>query len=150
MSRRHPINWENIKKDEQQASGEVRKSILDGVSKGAPSLMVAYKYQAKAATVGFDWDTVSGVEDKAREELEEIIAESDNTKKAEEIADLMFVLVNWLRWLDVEDPESIIRGVNNKFYRRFTYVEDNAPRPLSEMSLDDMEALWTEAKAKGL
>lgn len=143
-------NWENIKKREQQASGEVRKSILDGVSKGAPSLMVAYKYQAKAAKVGFDWETVSGVEDKAREEIEEIIAESDKTKKAEEIADLMFVLVNWLRWLDVEDPESIIRGVNNKFYRRFTYVEDNAPRPLPEMLLDDMDALWNEAKAKGL
>lgn len=143
-------NWEDIKKSEQKQNGEIRKSVLDGVSKGAPSLMVAYKYQDKAAKVGFDWDDISSVEDKAREELEEIIAETDKGKKAQEITDLMFVLVNWLRALDVEDPESSMREANNKFYRRFTYVEDNAPRPLSEMSLAEMDALWDEAKAKGL
>lgn len=143
-------NWEDIKKREQQQNGDVRKSLLDSISKGAPSLMVAYKYQEKAAKVGFDWDDVSAVEEKVREELEEIIAESDKVKKAQEIADLMFVLVNWLRWLDVDDPESIVRGVNNKFYRRFSYVEDHAPRPLNEMTLAEMDALWDEAKAKGL
>lgn len=143
-------NWEDIKKREQQQNGDVRQSLLDGVSKGAPSLMVAYKYQEKAAKVGFDWDDISGVEDKAREEIEEIIAESDKNKKAQEIADLIFVLVNWLRWLDVDDPESIVRGVNNKFYRRFKYVEENAQRPLTELTLDEMDALWDEAKAKGL
>ena len=143
-------DWEDIKKREQQQNGDVRQSLLDGVSKGAPSLMVAYKYQEKAAKVGFDWDDISGVEDKAREEIEEIIAESDKNKKAQEIADLIFVLVNWLRWLDVDDPESIVRGVNNKFYRRFKYVEENAQRPLTELTLDEMDALWDEAKAKGL
>lgn len=144
------LNWEEIKKREQNQNGTVRKSILDSVPKAAPSLMVAMKYQAKAAKVGFDWDDVSGVEAKAREEMAEILVESDSTKKAQEIADLIFVLVNWLRWLGVDDPETVMREANAKFYRRFTYIEEHANQDLSEMSLDAMEALWQEAKAKGL
>jgi len=144
------VNWDEIKKKEQQQNGDVRKSLLDGVPKGAPSLMVAFKYQDKAATVGFDWADVSGVEDKVREELAEIIEESDPVKKAQEIADLMFVLVNWWRWLDVKDPESMMREVNAKFYRRFKYVEDHATKALTDMTLEEMDALWDESKANGL
>lgn len=144
------VNWEQIKQQEHEKNGDIRKSLLDGVSKGTPALMVAFKYQDKAAKVGFDWADVSGVEDKVHEELQEIIEEQDATKKAQEIADLMFVLVNWWRWLGVEDPESIMRGVNTKFYRRFNYVEDHAPKALEEMTLEEMDALWNQAKANGL
>ncbi|MEL6525506.1 MAG: nucleoside triphosphate pyrophosphohydrolase [Chloroflexota bacterium] len=165
MIRRHPhvwgeiavdgaeqvtVNWEDIKRQERAEKGEQRESILDGVPKGAPSLLVANKYQAKAAKVGFDWADVSGVQDKIREEMDEIFAETEPAKQAEEIADLMFVLVNWLRWLDVDDPESLMRGVNAKFYRRFTYVEEHADRDLSEMTLQEMDTLWNTAKEKGL
>ncbi|MCA9912424.1 MAG: nucleoside triphosphate pyrophosphohydrolase, partial [Anaerolineae bacterium] len=126
------------------------KSLLDGVPKGAPALMVAYKYTEKAAKVGFDWPDVSGVEDKIREELAEILAESEAPAKVSAIADLMFVLVNWLRWLGVDDPESLMRGVNGKFSRRFAYIEQHAPKPLSEMTLEEMDAFWDQAKAEGL
>ena len=139
-------NWEEIKKQEKSANGDKRESLLDSVTKGAPSLMVAFKYQAKAAKVGFDWADVSGVEAKVREELGEILAETDPHLQAHEIADLMFVLVNWLRWLGVEDVESLMREHNAKFYRRFTYIEEHAPKPLAEMTLDEMDALWNEAK----
>ena len=143
-------NWEAIKKQEQEKEGNQRKSLLDGVPKNAPSLMVAFKYQEKAAKVGFDWDTVAGVEAKIHEELQEILEETDPSKKAQEIADLIFVLINWMRWLDVKDPESLMRENNAKFYGRFSYIEDNASAPLSDLSLDEMEALWQEAKKNGL
>ncbi|MEO0599153.1 MAG: nucleoside triphosphate pyrophosphohydrolase, partial [Chloroflexota bacterium] len=112
MIRRHPhvwgdiavdgaeqvtVNWEDIKRQERAEKGEQRESILDGVPKGAPSLLIANKYQAKAAKVGFDWADVSGVHDKIREEMDEIFAETEPAKQAAEIADLMFVLLNWLR-----------------------------------------------------
>jgi tetrapyrrole methylase family protein/MazG family protein len=138
-------NWEQIKKAEK-STGEKRESLLDGIPKALPAVMVAWKYQAKAAKVGFDWADISGVEDKAQEELNEIIAETDANLKAHEIADLMFVLVNWLRWLGIEDVESLMREHNAKFYRRFRYIEDHATKPLAEMSLDEMDALWNEAK----
>lgn len=142
-------NWEEIKKAEKNGKEE-RKSLLDGLPKGLPALMVAHKYQEKAAKVGFDWPDVSGVEAKVQEELAEIIAESEPEKKAREIVDLMFVLVNWLRWLGIEDSESLMREVNAKFYRRFTYIEDHAPKPLKEMSLEEMDSYWNEAKKQGL
>ncbi len=145
------VNWEEIKKREKAANGEApRQSLLDGVPRGAPALMVAYKYTHKAAKVGFDWPDPGGVEDKVREELDEILAEADPQAKAAEIADLMFVLVNWLRWLGVDDPESLMRGVNAKFRRRFEYIEQHAPRDLSEMTLEEMDALWDAAKQSGL
>ncbi len=144
-------NWDEIKKQEKASNGEAPpRSLLDGVPKGAPALMVAYKYTEKAAKVGFDWPDVSGVEDKIREELAEILAESEAPAKISEIADLMFVLVNWLRWLGVDDPESLMRGVNAKFYRRFAYIEQHALKPLTEMTLEEMDALWDQAKAEGL
>ena len=71
-------------------------------------------------------------------------------KKIREIADLISTLVNWLRWLGVTDPESVMRENNAKFYRRFNYIEENATSPLSELSLDEMEQLWQEAKTRGL
>jgi len=143
-------NWEEIKKAERADQPKVRESLLDGVPKGLPSLMVAHHYSAKAAKVGFDWATMEGVEDKVREEVQEILTATDDENKIEEIGDLIFVLINWLRWLKVDDPESLVRSTNEKFSRRFRFVERNAPRPLNEMRLEEMDALWNEAKRQGL
>lgn len=143
-------NWEEIKKAEQADQPRKRESLLDGIPKGLPALMVGYKYTAKAAKVGFDWPTIAGVEDKVREELNEILTATDNDHKAEEIGDLIFVLINWLRWLKVDDPESLVRSTNEKFARRFRFIEAHAPRPLNEMRLEEMDALWDEAKRQGL
>lgn len=143
-------NWEEIKKAEHAEKGAVRELLLDGVPRGAPGLMVAYNYTRKAAKVGFDWPHINDVEDKIREELDEIIAETDTEKKIHEIGDLLFVLVNYLRWLGVDDPESLMRDHNAKFYRRFRYIEDHAPKPLELMSLAEMDALWDAAKEAGL
>lgn len=147
-------NWEEIKKQEKAANGaKPPESVLDGVPKGAPSLWVAHKYQDKAARVGFDWPDVSGVEAKAQEEMAEILAATTDAERAAEIGDLMFVLVNWLRWLKVDDPESLLRSVNSKFYRRFRFVEDKiaeAGRSMSDCTLDEMDQFWNMAKAEGL
>ena len=146
-------NWEDIKKAEKGKVEDKRESILDGVPKGAPALFVSHKYQHKAAKVGFDWDTVGGVEAKAEEEYNEILTAESDEERIKEIGDLMFVLVNWLRWLNVDDPESLMRASNAKFYGRFTYVEEQASqnnKSLSECSLDEMESWWVDAKNKGL
>ncbi len=146
-------NWDDIKKAEKGDIADARESILDGVPKGAPALFVSHKYQHKAAKVGFDWDDVGGVEAKAEEEYKEILSAESDEERIKEIGDLMFVLVNWLRWLKVDDPESLMREANAKFYGRFTYVEDQAAqnhKSLSECSLDEMESWWVEAKTKGL
>jgi tetrapyrrole methylase family protein / MazG family protein len=146
-------NWEQIKQAERAEQGKVRESMLDGIPKAAPALLVAYKYTQKAAQAGFDWPDISDVEAKVREELDEILQAADNTEKAHEIADLMFVLVNWLRWLGVDDVEALMRGANEKFYQRFTYIERQAAaqsRTLDAMTLDEMDALWNVAKANGL
>ena len=146
-------NWEDIKKAEKANSTETRESILDGVPKGAPALFVAHKYQHKVAKVGFDWADISGVEAKFKEELEEVFSAETDEERAKEIGDMIFVLVNWLRWLNVDDPESLLRDINAKFYRRFTYVEQQAGqngRTLTDYSLEEMDKWWNEAKSKGL
>lgn len=143
-------NWEQIKQSERTENGDSHKSLLDGIPAGLPALMVAYKYTARAAKVGFDWPDLEGVRQKAQEEMAEILTAESDAHQAQEIGDLIFVLVNWLRWLDVEDPESLLREVNQKFYRRFQYVETHASRPLADLTLADMDALWDDAKALGL
>jgi tetrapyrrole methylase family protein/MazG family protein len=146
-------NWEDIKKAEKAEAGDTRESILDGIPKASPSLFVAHKYQHKAAKVGFDWDNIRGVEEKAKEEFNEILTAESDEHRAEEITDLMFVLVNWLRWLGIDDPESHMRQINAKFYRRFTYVEQQATqnnKAMTDYSLEELDAWWHEAKSKGL
>ncbi|MCU0514360.1 MAG: nucleoside triphosphate pyrophosphohydrolase [Anaerolineae bacterium] len=143
-------NWDKIKQAENAAAPNKRASLLDGLPAGLPALLVAYQYTDRAARVGFDWPTVAGVEDKVREELAEIEQEDDPARKAGEIGDLIFVLVNWLRWLNVADPESLLREINAKFYRRFRYIEDHAPQPLNTLPLAALDALWDEAKRQGL
>ncbi|MCY4537924.1 MAG: nucleoside triphosphate pyrophosphohydrolase [Chloroflexi bacterium] len=146
-------NWEDIKRTEQVSAGAGERSLLDGVPKGAPALLVAHQYSKRAAKVGFDWPDASGVEEKAREEINEIFTAATTAEKTQEIGDLIFVLVNWLRWLGVDDPESLLREINAKFYRRFAYVEARARQnrgALLDYSLEELDAFWQAAKRAGL
>jgi tetrapyrrole methylase family protein/MazG family protein len=145
------VNWDAIKKQEKAEKGEQRESRLDGVPKGLPALMQAHEYQAKAAKVGFDWERVDDVIAKVREELDEILS-ADEAHYGEELGDLLFVIVNWARWLGVE-PETALREANAKFYRRFRYIEESvsATEKLMEAhTLAELDALWNAAKAQGL
>ena len=145
-------NWEAIKQVERAGKPDTRESILDGVPKGMPALLQAYEYTAKAAKPGFDWDRLEDVTAKVQEELNEVITAGSPEHTAEEVGDLLFVLVNWARWLNVE-PESALREANAKFYRRFRYIETQAAaqgRALESMTLAEMDALWNEAKTTGL
>lgn len=145
--------WQAAKAAEKAAEGTQRDSLLAGVPKGAPALFVAHSYSARAAKVGFDWGDVTGVEAKFREELAEVLAAESAEARAKEIGDMIFVLVNWLRWLGIDDPESHMRAVNAKFYRRFCHVEARAAaqgKALTEFPLDALEAWWQEAKALGM
>ncbi len=145
-------NWEAIKKQERKDNGSVKKSLLDGISRALPALSQAYNYQVRAARVGFDWQEIDPVIDKINEEIAEIRAVADPEQRTSEIGDLLFALVNWIRWTDVE-PETALREANQRFYRRFNYIEqaaDRDGRTLSDMSLADMDVLWDEAKSQGL
>ena len=112
----------------------------------------AQEYQDRAARVGFDWPEIEGVLDKVGEEIEEIKNAETDFELASEIGDLFFALVNVARWKTV-DAESALRGTNMKFKKRFGYVEQGAKkqgRSLSDMKLEEMDALWNEAKRLGL
>lgn len=145
-------NWEAIKKQEREQNGEPEKGILDGVPKALPALHLAQEYQTRAARVGFDWPEVEGVLEKVREEIEEIRCAEDAEALTDELGDLFFVLVNLARWKKI-DAEAALQAANRKFKRRFGHVEQRAReqgRALPEMSLNEMDALWDEAKAQGL
>lgn len=126
--------------------------MLDGVPAALPALNQAQEYQDRAARVGFDWPEIEDVLDKVREEIEEVkTAESPEQVKAE-LGDLFFVLVNLARWRGV-DAESALREANLKFKRRFAHVEKSAKRQgrnLSDMTLEEMDSFWNEAKKLGL
>ncbi len=141
-------NWERLKQQEREANGQAEKSLLDGISRAMPALSVAQKYQDRAARVGFDWPVVDEVLDKIVEEVNEIRAAENPQETAAELGDLLFVLVNFCRWQGV-DAESALREANARFYRRFSHIEACAReqgRPLDDLSLDEMEACWQEAK----
>ena len=143
-------NWEKLKEKERSEKKQER-GLLDGVPAALPALSQAQEYQDRAARVGFDWSEIEGVLDKVREEIEEIKDAESDFELASEIGDLFFALVNVARWKSV-DAESALRGTNLKFKKRFTYVEQTAKtqgRSLSEMKLEEMDALWNEAKLQG-
>ncbi len=164
MVRRHPhvfgtasvdgsegvvANWETIKRQERAERGEpIQTSRLDGVNKALPALMRAYELQRAAAKVGFDWTDPAGVVAKVREEIDELIAAPPDEIERE-LGDLLFVVVNWARHLKVE-PETALRAACAKFVRRFQYIEQSAGASMESLSLAQMDALWDEAKAKGL
>ncbi len=146
--------WEEHKAKERQAKG-LHHSLLDGITLGLPALTRAQKLQKRAARAGFDWPEVGGVLDKIAEELDEVRAEidaGDQVALQEEIGDLMFACVNLARYAGV-DPETALRGTNEKFERRFRYIEDSLRKKAMEIelcSLEEMDQLWNEAKEKGI
>jgi tetrapyrrole methylase family protein/MazG family protein len=145
------VNWDKLKQAEKQEH-ENRQSRLDGVPKSLPALSQAFSYQDRAARVRFDWDTIEPVIAKVHEEIDEIIAAEDAESREREVGDLLFAVVNWARWLGV-DPESALRETNNRFYRRFHYIEQQAAaqdRSVDQLPLAEMDALWEAAKDSGL
>lgn len=146
--------WDEIKAAEKTHKPKP-KGLLGGVPRSLPSLVEAQKIASKAAGAGFDWPNIDQVFDKMREELAELdSARVSGTQEhiEDEVGDLLFVLVNIARFLNV-DPEQALRKTNAKFRRRFNYVEESlsqAGKTLQESSLDEMEAQWQAAKKKGL
>lgn len=139
-------NWEKIKLQEG------KKSILSGVPNSLPAVVKAYRIQEKAKQVGFEWENKEQVFDKVNEEMAELqeVVYDENSKQErleEEFGDLMFSLINYARFLKV-DPELALERTNRKFIKRFQYIEENAPKDLQEMTLEEMDALWNEAKKK--
>jgi nucleoside triphosphate diphosphatase len=151
--------WDRIKAEEKAERAARRpveetahKSLLAGVKAGQPALTRAMDLQRKASSVGFDWNDPRAVLNKIREEADEIEAALDGNdadELAEETGDLLFAVVNLARHVGA-DPETALRGTNAKFERRFAYIERTLAargRTLGEASLDEMDALWDEAKA---
>ncbi len=139
-------NWEKIKLDEG------RKSVLGGVPRSLPAMIKAYRIQDKARGVGFDWENSDQVWEKVQEELGELRKELESggspEKREDEFGDLLFALINYARFVDV-NPETALERTNRKFIRRFQYIEEQAEKlgkPVHEMSLDEMEHFWKEAK----
>lgn len=142
--------WEERKKEE----GKGTESILEGIPKELPSLLRAHRIQARAARAGFDWARVEDVLKKLEEELAEFreaLEKKDQSAIEDELGDIFFVLVNISRFVGV-NPEDALRKTISKFISRFRYIEMRAAesgKGLSEMSLEQMDALWDEAKEKG-
>ena len=142
--------WEEFKKKE----GKKRESLLDGIPESLPALDYALKLQKRAAKVGFDWKDFEGIKEKLLEEIEEVeesYRKGNREKIEEEVGDLLFMVVNLARALNV-NPEIALRKANQKFVRRFSYIEKKARekgKSLEEMSLEEMEELWQEAKGLG-
>ncbi len=140
-------NWEKLKLKEGN------KSVLGGVPKSLPALIKATRIQDKAKAVGFDWENKNQVWEKVQEELGELRAEietdkADKEKIEQEFGDVLFSLINYARFIDV-DPESALEKTNKKFIKRFQYLEDETRkqgRALEDMTLEEMDVYWNKAK----
>ncbi len=143
-------NWEAIKQQERATNGDTpRTSLLDGVPIELPALLTSYEYQKRVGKVGFEWDSIDGVRAKVLEELNEVLTADDADHRAEEIGDLLFMLVNWARWLGV-DAETTLRASNRKFARRFAHVEQRvreSGQDWAAYTLTQLDVFWDEAKA---
>jgi tetrapyrrole methylase family protein / MazG family protein len=140
-------NWEAIKAAER-GHQKAPPGTLGKVPAGLPALSQAATYQRRAVRVGFDWPDISGVKAKVTEEIAELDAAEDAEAAEDELGDLLFAVVNWARWLNV-DPESALRRANAKFYQRFAAMEATAKgqgKSLADMSLEEMDVLWEGAK----
>ena len=141
-------NWEQIKLKEKDGN----KTVLSGVPTALPSIIKAYRIQEKARNVGFDWDDRRDVWKKVREELDELEAElekEDKAKSSHELGDFLFAVINAARLYHL-NPDNALEHTNQKFIRRFNYVEQHSIRigkPLTEMTLQEMDQLWEEAKS---
>lgn len=142
-------NWEQIKQKEKDGN----KTVLGGVPASLPSLIKAYRIQDKARHVGFDWEEKQDVWTKVREELDELEAEfkrEDKSRSEKELGDFLFSVINAARLYHL-NPDNALEGTNQKFIRRFNYIEEHSikiGKPLTEMSLAEMDNLWNEAKSK--
>lgn len=140
-------NWEQLKLKEG------KKSLLAGVPNSLPALVKAYRMQEKTKQVGFEWENTDQVWAKVKEEMEELQENvQQHAPQADieaEFGDLLFSLVNYARFIGV-DPETALERTNKKFKSRFEYVEAQSPRPLADMSLAEMDALWDQAKNNGI
>lgn len=140
-------NWEQIKLKEKGGN----KTVLAGVPKSLPSLIKAYRIQEKAANVGFDWENMTDVIAKIKEEVAEFEAECEKNEDSEmeaEFGDLLFSIVNIGRYLGI-NPDTALERTNKKFISRFEYIERKATeagKRLKDMTLEEMDALWDEAK----
>jgi MazG family protein len=144
--------WQEIKREEKGASGEVAPSLLGEIPKGLPALIGAYRIQEKAGAVGFDWPDATGALEKIREETGEIEREmgrDTDPAMAREVGDLLFAVVNLARHLSV-DPERELRVATHRFRDRFQHIERRLAeqgRTPTQATLTEMDALWQEAKA---
>lgn len=136
-------NWEQLKLKEG------KKSVLSGVPKSLPAMVKAYRMQDKTAQVGFEWENAGQVWEKVEEEIQEFkeVLDVDQEKMEDEFGDIMFSLINYARFKGI-DPETALEKVNRKFKNRFEYIEAQATKPLTDMSLEEMDQLWDEAKSK--
>ena len=138
-------NWEKLKLKEG------KKSVLEGVPKGLPALVKASRIQDKVKGVGFDWEESHQVWDKVQEELQELqaeIAAGDQDKMEAEFGDVLFSMINYARFLNI-NPEDALERTNKKFITRFQYLESKAAemgKPLMDMTLAEMDVFWNEAK----
>jgi len=149
--------WERIKAGERAdaaaAAGEdgaaPPRSALDGISRSLPALAASQEMQERAANLGYDWPSIDGVLDKVHEEVGELVAADNDAHRAEELGDLLFVLVNVGRKTGIE-VEAAVRAANEKFRRRFRHVELAAAArgvALRDMTFEELDALWDAAKA---
>lgn len=140
-------SWEQIKLKEKDGN----KSVLSGVPQALPSVIKAYRIQEKARNVGFDWEDKEDVWDKVQEELDELKAElmrGDKEKSTHELGDFLFSVINAARLYKL-NPDTALEHTNQKFTRRFNYIEEHsikAGKPLTEMTLAEMDELWNEVK----
>ena len=139
--------WEQIKQQEKDGN----ERVLSGVPNSLPSLIKAYRIQDKARNVGFDWKEKEDVWDKVQEELEELkveLAKGDKENSTQELGDFIFSVINAARLYKL-NPDNALEKTNQKFIRRFNYVEDHSLKQgknLKDMSLEEMDKLWDEAK----
>ena len=144
-------NWEQLKLKEKGGN----KTVLAGVPSSLPSIVKAHRIQDKVRNVGFDWEEREQVWDKVKEEFDELMVEvrkEDSDKMEAEFGDLFFSLINAARLYKV-NPDNVLERTNQKFIRRFNYLEEHAKEKdveLKNMSLAEMDALWNDAKAAGL
>ncbi|MGF1492621.1 MAG: nucleoside triphosphate pyrophosphohydrolase [Microcoleaceae cyanobacterium] len=151
--------WEQIKAQEVQAKAnqaETDQSLpplskkLSEYARQLPPLLAGMKISRKAAGAGFEWDNIEGVWEKFQEEVaefQEALQSGDKAHQESELGDILFTLINLARWCNL-DPEAALRETNHRFVRRFTQVEMASDRPLTEYSLEELEALWQAAKAQ--
>lgn len=168
MIRRHPhvfgdvtvsgvedvkANWSEIKRAER--NDEKPKSLLDGVEKSLPQMLIAYDYQKRAAKVGFDWDAPEPAWDKVMEEIQEFrqaVLSGNDKEMQDEYGDILFAFINIARFYDIY-PEEALHGTNRKFARRFQFIEQSIKqegKQFEDYSLEQLDQLWDEAKINGL